>query len=373
MSSAFPLINYTLTVDKNQLLLNYVNGFTTEIPIGQVSIRKVPLNADVTTMSTTLYIISYFTTVIELDYTLCTNITASDLDDFLRQIEDSTKVDVNSIDLGTTTSSIYDELVILGTTLTSLNKNNNFDLQKMSFGLVSGTAIRSPRGTAQNFSSADGEIVLWDDNSNANFLSSAETIIFTSTSALDTLFSAGAWALNIVGLDDNWDEIEEILTMGGIAGVTSVNSYLRVFRVLVVATGPTNVNQGAISGTASSAGTLQSYITATDCINSSSVVSVPRGFVGYFKKVQVQGQGSMFQGGGPVIEFKLCFRNNNFPGPPIITVQKFVIDSSVQNSYDFGSDIMFNVDERSDVYITATTNSVDVRASSLIFAIMVPE
>ena len=79
------------------------------------------------------------------------------------------------------------------------------------------------------------------------FPSSAATVTVSSDDADDTSAGTGARTVQIYGLDANFEQIDETLTMNGVTGVTSSNSYLRVFRMKVITAGTTETNEGTIS------------------------------------------------------------------------------------------------------------------------------
>lgn len=102
-------------------------------------------------------------------------------------------------------------------------------------------------------------------------LSSAQTIYCLSTSASDTT------TLTIEGLDANYDEISETVTLTGLTAVTTTNQFLRVFRMAYDAT-----NVGDIEARVTSAsGTIVAQIDAGYAQTLMSIYTVPAGHTGY--------------------------------------------------------------------------------------------
>ena len=102
-------------------------------------------------------------------------------------------------------------------------------------------------------------------------LSSAETIYCLSTDAGDTT------TLTIEGLDANYDEISETVTLTGTSAVTTINTFLRVFRMTYDAT-----NVGTITArTVSASGTVVAQIDAGYAQTLMAVYTVPAGFTAY--------------------------------------------------------------------------------------------
>ena len=102
-------------------------------------------------------------------------------------------------------------------------------------------------------------------------LSSAQTIHCLSTSASDTT------TLTLEGLDANYDEISETVTLTGTSAVTTSNTFLRVFRMTYDAT-----NAGTITArTVSASGTVVAQIDAGYAQTLMAVYTVPAGFTAY--------------------------------------------------------------------------------------------
>lgn len=102
-------------------------------------------------------------------------------------------------------------------------------------------------------------------------LSSAQTIYCLSTDAGDTT------TLTIQGLDANYDEISETVTLTGTSAVTTTNTFLRVFRMTYDAT-----NVGTITArTVSASGTVVAQIDAGYAQTLMAVYTVPAGFTAY--------------------------------------------------------------------------------------------
>ena len=102
-------------------------------------------------------------------------------------------------------------------------------------------------------------------------LSSAETIYCLSTDAGDTT------TLTIEGLDANYDEISETVTLTGTSAVTTINTFPRVFRMTYDAR-----NVGTITArTVSASGTVVAQIDAGYAQTLMAVYTVPAGFTAY--------------------------------------------------------------------------------------------
>lgn len=101
--------------------------------------------------------------------------------------------------------------------------------------------------------------------------SSAQTIYCLSTSASDTT------TLTIEGLDADYNEQSETVTLTGTTAVTTANTYIRVFRMTYDA-----ANVGDITARVTSAtGTVVAQIDAGYAQTLMAVYTIPAGFTGY--------------------------------------------------------------------------------------------
>lgn len=75
---------------------------------------------------------------------------------------------------------------------------------------------------------------------------SATTLGIASTSVNDTSAGTGARTLLITGLNSNYDEIQEVVTLNGQTEVNTTASFLRVNGANVLTTGSVGFNQGTI-------------------------------------------------------------------------------------------------------------------------------
>lgn len=78
------------------------------------------------------------------------------------------------------------------------------------------------------------------------WLTTAVTMTISSADANDTSAGTGARTVTVYGLDANYLEISETLTMNGQTAVTTANSYLRVNKILVRTAGSLGYNAGNI-------------------------------------------------------------------------------------------------------------------------------
>ena len=90
------------------------------------------------------------------------------------------------------------------------------------------------------------EETVWEQGGNYPWLDSAVTMFVSSTSVNDTSGGSGANTILIQGLDENYVEIEETITLNGQTQVTTQLSYLRIYRAFVTLAGSSGTSGGII-------------------------------------------------------------------------------------------------------------------------------
>ena len=90
------------------------------------------------------------------------------------------------------------------------------------------------------------EETVWAQGGNYPWLDSAVTMFVSSTSVNDTSGGSGANTILIQGLDENYVEIEETITLNGQTQVVTQLSYLRVYRAFVTLAGSSGTSGGTI-------------------------------------------------------------------------------------------------------------------------------
>lgn len=88
----------------------------------------------------------------------------------------------------------------------------------------------------------------------------ADQAVVVSDNAADTSAGTGAQTVFVGGLDEDYNEVSEIVTMNGLANVNTINSYLRINRIYCLRVGTAGVNVGNIS--ISIGGDVQKYVEA---------------------------------------------------------------------------------------------------------------
>ncbi len=110
------------------------------------------------------------------------------------------------------------------------------------------------------------------------FLQSAELIsIISSDTTNDIILGNNARSIKILGLDENFTKIEEIVNLSA-TGTNTTKEYIRVYRMLVQEVGTYGVtNLGTITGTAAITGLIQIEVPATEGQSQTTHYTVPSG------------------------------------------------------------------------------------------------
>ena len=125
----------------------------------------------------------------------------------------------------------------------------------------------------------------------------AAIVNFASASANDTAAGTGARTMEVIGLDGNYVERTETITLLGATPVPTVGGYFFISSVRILTAGSGGVNAGIITGTSAASGTPV-LITMAASTNKSclGVYMVPAGFTAVINKFG----GNMVQASGTV-------------------------------------------------------------------------
>jgi len=136
----------------------------------------------------------------------------------------------------------------------------------------------------------DGSMeTIWDAGGLYTYLTSAGVLTVTSTDGDDAAAGTGARTVTVEGLDANYNQVSETLTVGGGAGSVE---FFRVFRAFVATSGTSETNEGTIS-IAQGATTLAQIRTVGSPTKTGlgqtfmSIYTVPAGYTGYIYQLDV--------------------------------------------------------------------------------------
>lgn len=144
----------------------------------------------------------------------------------------------------------------------------------VSAGRISGYKHILINGNNDDVDSGTVPETIWGAGGAYSFPTTATVVTLSSTSANDAAAGTGMRTLRIFGLDSNYDELEEVVTMNGVSNVTTSNTFLRVNKAVIETSGSGNQNAGVITGTIN--GNTVINIAATEGSTALGLYTVPR-------------------------------------------------------------------------------------------------
>jgi hypothetical protein len=134
------------------------------------------------------------------------------------------------------------------------------------------------------------EETVWGNAGDYIWLDSAVTMFVSSTSANDSGTGIGARTILIQGLDEDYNEIEETITLSGQTQVATQLSYLRVYRAFVTLAGSNEGTSGVIyiGSSGSTGGVPNSSVYASISIGNQTQIAaytVPAGYTLYVDEI----------------------------------------------------------------------------------------
>ena len=133
---------------------------------------------------------------------------------------------------------------------------------------------------------------VWTQGGLYSYLESATVLKVSSSSTADTSAGTGARTVELFGLDTNYDEINEIVTLNGQTAVNTTKEYLRINRMIVRSAGTGGANAGIIyAGTGTVTTGVPANIYATIAIGDNqtlmSLWTVPKDYTAYLYQSHV--------------------------------------------------------------------------------------
>lgn len=135
---------------------------------------------------------------------------------------------------------------------------------------------------------------VWQGGGLYPFLVAAQPLEVLSTNAGDSAAGAGTQVIRIVGLDANYIQINELVTLNGTTPVVTTKSYLRVNDCRQVRAGSNQINLGDITVRTNGTSIVQAVIATGFGRAQQAIYSVPAGFTLMLSSVVV----SLLRAGG---------------------------------------------------------------------------
>lgn len=167
---------------------------------------------------------------------------------------------------GLQTSSVHDRGMSFG--------------EAVTLGLVPGCTRVATLGTNPVAAASDS---FWPGSTPYPWIPSARTLEVVSSSASDVAAGAGARTVLVQGLDANYNQISEVVTLNGTTVVALANMYLRLNSALLTGAGSSMTNVGTITFRDTGAGATRGIIPVDPDgqgigFLSQSAYTVPAGF-----------------------------------------------------------------------------------------------
>ena len=140
---------------------------------------------------------------------------------------------------------------------------------------------------------ADSVETVWPQGGLYSYLTSASVLKVSSSSTDDASAGTGARTVQLFGLDGDYNEISEVVTLNGQTAVNTTQSYLRINRMIVRSAGSGGANAGIIyagTGTVTTGVPANIYATVNgDGTNQTLMAlwTVPAGYTGYLMQYDV--------------------------------------------------------------------------------------
>lgn len=204
------------------------------------------------------------------------------------------------------------------------------------------------------------EQVIWDGGGGAayEFPTVLETITIVSNSANDVAAGTGARTMIVYGLDDNYDEVSDVITLTGTTPVVTTQTYRRVHRAFVLTAGTNSILGGANDGTITITHTTSTQVLAQIKPNNGQtlmgIYTIPAG-----KTFFITGL-SLSVGQGKDCTFYVRTRNG------ITSADSFSVKYSsemYEAAFTTALTTPFRISEKSDMCITAITSAGSIEAS----------
>jgi len=140
---------------------------------------------------------------------------------------------------------------------------------------------------------ADSIETIWPQGGLYSYLSAATVLKVSSGSTDDTSAGTGARTVELSGLDGDYNEISEVVTLNGQTAVNTTQSYLRINRMIVRSAGSGGANAGIIyagTGTVTTGVPANIYATINGDGSNQTLMAlwtIPAGYTGYLMQYDV--------------------------------------------------------------------------------------
>jgi hypothetical protein len=199
------------------------------------------------------------------------------------------------------------------------------------------------------------EETIWDQGGLYVYPTAAITMTVSSSSTDDAAAGTGARTVAIAGLDANYREIGETVTLNGQTAVSTIRQYIRVFRARVTSAGSGGTNAGNIhigagAVTTGVPATTYARISAAEGQTLMALFTVPAGYTAYIQ------QGTISTGTEQANQY-VTARLKVRPFGEVFQTKALVTLSNEFIPFDFG--VALAIPEKSDIEARAISSSTE--------------
>jgi hypothetical protein len=209
---------------------------------------------------------------------------------------------------------------------------------------------------------------VWIEGGTYSFPTSASVLKISSSSATDDKDSTGAQTILIQGLNASYEAVSEVVTLEGQTQVDTVNSYIRVNKMIVLTAGTGGTSVGVIyAGTGAAVSGVPPVIINRTGINSneseSAFYTVPDGYTAYINAWTMSSANSTAEAS---TQFVLRIR----PTGGVFGI-KALYGVPGNGIYECNAVYPFVVPEKADIEIRAAANAGSAVASSQLQIVLI--
>lgn len=206
----------------------------------------------------------------------------------------------------------------------------------------------------------DGNMeTIWDGGGLYTYLTSAGVLTVTSTDGDDAAAGTGARTVTVEGLDANYNQVSETLTVGGGAGSVE---FFRVFRAFVATSGSSETNEGTIDIDQGATTLAQIRVAGGTGLGQTfmSLYTIPAGYTGYIYQWDV----STAKSDGDVFLVK---RGQNDNGSWRSQDVMHTNVNSIERNYKFP----IKIDEKTDIEVRAYSPTNNMKCAATFCILLV--
>ena len=210
---------------------------------------------------------------------------------------------------------------------------------------------------------------VWYSGGTYAYPSSAAVLKVSSTSANDTSAGTGARTVLVQGLNATYDAVSETVILNGQTQVDTVNSYIRVNKLIVLTAGSGGVAAGIIYiGTGSATGGVPqtSILNAANTSNNkseSAVYTVPAGYTAYIYNYIISSS-------NPDANTATTFRLRIRPFGGVFSTDSYLVVPG-NGIFELSDEFPNQVTEKSDIEVQATATAGSSSASTQLQILLV--